>query len=130
MPRISSIFAVTRHCLLSSALIAASVAGSAGAANAATLYDGYWNVSIMTHRGSCDRVTSLSVSIRDGRIDGAGGVLTGSVGSNGALRALLGGGDSRGSASGRLAAAGRGGGSWSGVRSGGSCSGRWSAQKM
>lgn len=115
---------------IAAASIAIALLGAVDAASAATPFDGYWTVSIMTHRGSCDRTTSINVSIRDGRIDGAGGVLTGSVGSNGALRAMLGGGDSRGSASGRLGAAGRGGGSWSGVRSAGPCSGKWSAQKM
>ncbi len=130
MPRISSIFAIARYCLMSSAVIAAGAVGSVGFANAATPYDGYWTVSIMTHRGTCDRVTSVSVNIRDGRLDGANGALAGSVAGNGALRAVMGGGDSRGNASGRLAAAGRGGGSWSGVRSSGPCSGKWSAQRM
>lgn len=107
----------------------AAVIASGGLARADTLYDGYWNVSIVTLRGACDRSASVSVSIRDGRIDGANGALVGSVGRNGALRAMIGGGDSRASASGRLAGAG-GGGGWSGIRNGGPCSGRWSAQKM
>ena len=119
---------VLRHCLIP-LTVASALAASIGFANAASLYDGYWSVSIHTLRGACDPSFSVSVNIRDGRLDGANGALAGSVGRSGTLSAMIGGGETRAHASGRLAAT-TGGGRWTGVRRGGPCSGRWVAQRV
>lgn len=99
-----------------------------GAASAGMPFDGFWKVSIETQSGTCDRALNLSVSIVEGRLDGANGALLGTVNSKGGLNALIGGGDRRATASGRLAG-NSGSGRWSGIATGAACSGRWTAQR-
>jgi hypothetical protein len=109
------------------ALAALSVAAP-GKARAAMPFDGYWNVSIMTTSGTCDRSYNFAVSIVDGRLNGGNGALLGTVSTKGGVNAMLGGGDRTGSASGKLAG-NSGSGRWSGNATGASCSGRWIAQR-
>ena len=110
------------------AALAALAVMAPGKARAAMPFDGYWNVSIMTMSGTCDRSYNFAVSIRDGRLDGGNGALLGTVNTKGGLNAMLGGGDRRGQASGKLAG-NSGSGRWSGNATGASCSGRWTAQR-
>jgi hypothetical protein len=110
------------------AALAALAVMAPGKAQAAMPFDGYWNVSIMTLSGTCDRSYNFNVSIRDGRLDGGNGALLGTVNNKGGLNAMLGGGDRRGTASGKLAG-NAGSGRWSGNATGASCSGRWTAQR-
>jgi len=110
------------------AALAALTVAAPGKARAAMPFDGSWNVQIQTLSGTCDRSHSLMVSIVDGRLDGANGVLLGTVNTNGGVSAMIGGGERRGSASGKLAG-NAGSGRWSGVSNGSPCSGSWSAHR-
>jgi hypothetical protein len=110
------------------AAFAALAALAPGKARAAMPFDGNWTVSIITQSGSCDRSLSFPVSIVDGRLDGANGALLGTVTPKGGVNVMLGGGDRRGSASGRLAG-NAGSGRWSGNATGASCSGSWTARR-
>ena len=103
-------------------------APSHAAGHAANLYDGYWNVSIVTQAGSCDPTYSVAVQIADGRLNGANGALIGFVNANGAVSVQMGGGERRGTASGRLKGT-TGSGRWSGTAAGASCRGRWTATR-
>jgi hypothetical protein len=108
-------------------LIAGSIVLSAPG-RAANIYDGYWNVSITTAAGPCDRSYSVAVQIADGRLNGANGAVIGLVSANGAVSAQMGGGERRGTASGRLKG-NIGSGRWSGTANGSSCHGRWVASR-
>ncbi len=110
------------------AVLALLAAATPSKTFAATPFDGYWNVSIMTQSGACDRSYNFAVSIVDGRLDGADGALLGTVNGKGGVNVLMGGGDRRGSASGRLAG-NSGSGRWSGSATGSACSGRWTARR-
>jgi hypothetical protein len=110
------------------AALALAAALTPGKALAAMPFDGSWTVSIMTQSGSCDRANNFTVSIVDGRLDGANGALLGTVNSKGGVSVLMGGGDRRGTASGRLAG-NAGSGRWSGNATGASCSGQWTARR-
>jgi hypothetical protein len=110
------------------AALALLAAMTPGKTFAATPFDGYWNVSIMTQSGACDRSYNFAVSIVDGRLDGANGALLGTVNNKGGVNVLMGGGERRGTASGRLTG-NSGSGRWSGSATGASCSGRWTAQR-
>ena len=96
--------------------------------HAANVYDGYWNVSIVTQAGSCDPTYSVAVQVADGRLNGANGALIGFVSANGAVSVQMGGGERRGTASGRLKGT-TGSGRWSGTAAGASCRGRWTATR-
>ena len=115
-----------RHFWLAAA--AALALTTPGPARAAMPFDGSWKVSIETLSGSCDRSYNFNVSIVDGRLDAANGALLGTVNPKGGVNALIGGGDRRASASGKLAGA-TGSGRWTGVSKGAPCSGRWIAQR-
>ena len=67
------------------AALALLAAMTPGKTFAATPFDGYWNVSIMTQSGACDRSYNFAVSIVDGRLDGANGALLGTVNSKGGV---------------------------------------------
>ena len=107
------------------------IAGSilvAAPGRAANSYDGYWNVSITTAAGPCDPTYSVAVQIADGRLNGANGAVIGLVSAKFAVSAQMGGGERRGTASGRLKG-NIGSGRWSGKASGSSCHGRWTASR-
>lgn len=110
------------------AALALAAALTPGKVLAAMPFDGSWTVSIMTQSGSCDRAYNFAVNIVDGRLDGANGALLGTVTSKGGINVLMGGGDRRGTASGKLAG-NAGSGRWSGNATGASCSGQWTARR-
>ena len=111
------------------AVVAIAAATAADAAYARTSFDGPWNVQIMTQRGACDSGSSFGVQIRDGAVFGYGGVdVRGRVAGNGAVQVRVSSGDQSASGSGRLSAT-SGGGTWRGVGSRGTCSGRWFASR-
>jgi hypothetical protein len=111
------------------AVVAIAAATAADAAYARTSFDGPWNVQIMTQRGACDSGSSFGVQIRDGAVFGYGGFdVRGRVAGNGAVQVRVSSGDQSASGSGRLSAT-SGGGTWRGVGSRGTCSGRWFASR-
>ena len=110
------------------ALAALAVTAPPTTARAAMPFDGSWRVSIQTLSGSCDPVYNFNVSIVDGRLDAANGALLGTVNTKGGVSAVIGGGDRRASASGKLAGS-AGSGRWNGVSKGAPCSGRWTASR-
>lgn len=92
-------------------------------------YDGYWNVLIITDRGTCDRTYSFSVQIAAGRVlSGGMAEVTGSVGRSGGVSVRVSSGGSYANGSGRLLSA-VGSGRWSGRGTAGFCSGRWQARR-
>ena len=110
------------------AALALALALAPGKVSAAMPFDGSWSVSITTQSGSCDRAYNFAVSIIDGRLDGANGALLGTVNNKGGLNVMMGGGDRRGTASGKLSG-NAGSGRWSGNATGASCSGQWTARR-
>jgi|SRR6188474_2804014 len=119
-----------RHFWLAAAgaALAALALTTPGPARAAMPFDGSWKVSIETLSGSCDRSYNFNVSIVDGRLDAANGALLGTVNPKGGVSAIIGGGDRRASANGKLAGS-AGSGRWTGVQKGAPCSGRWTAHR-
>ncbi|WP_196238930.1 MULTISPECIES: hypothetical protein [Bradyrhizobium] len=101
----------------------------ATAAEASTTYDGPWNLTFVTQRGSCDPTYNFSVHINDGVVTHPNLVkFSGHVGRSGAVRASVTVHDKYASGSGRLTQdTGRG--TWSGHAAGGRCSGYWTAQR-
>lgn len=97
---------------------------------AATPYDGYWSVVIVTHRGACEPAYRSAVSIVNGYVRGGDGIANvyGRVSRNGRVSVVVTSGTQNARGSGRLGR-GRGAGVWSGRGSVGYCSGRWSAQR-
>jgi hypothetical protein len=111
------------------ATVAIVAASATDTARARTSFDGGWTVQIMTQRGACDPNSSFGVEIRDANVHGAGGVpVRGRVAGNGAVSVSVASGDQSANGSGRLSAS-SGGGTWHGVGSRGTCSGRWSASR-
>jgi hypothetical protein len=112
------------------ALIAFSLAGALGAAAPATAtpnYDGLWSVTIMTQKGNCDAAYRYPVRISNGAVQNDGPSLinvSGKVGGNGAVTVLVSAGDKSANGTGKLS--GKVGG---GVWAGGSCAGRWEAER-
>jgi len=95
----------------------------------ARAYDGYWNISIVTQRGICDRSYQFQVQIANGYVSFQGPAsVTGHVSSRGGVRVSLWAGDKRASGSGRLSrTSGRG--RWAGHSSSSRCSGYWIARR-
>jgi hypothetical protein len=92
-------------------------------------YDGWWNISIVTQRGVCDRSYQFQVQIAGGYVTFQGPAsITGRVSSRGGVSVSVWAGDKRASGSGRLSGtSGRG--HWAGHSSTGRCSGYWVAQR-
>jgi hypothetical protein len=111
------------------ATVAIVAASATDTARARTSFDGGWTVQIMTQRGACDPSSSFGVEIRDANVYGSGGMpVRGRVAGNGAVSVSVASGEQRANGSGRLSAS-SGGGTWHGVGSRGTCSGRWSASR-
>jgi len=90
-------------------------------------YDGVWSVSIVTKKGDCIASYRYPMRIANGILANGGAIaidVSGKVAANGAVTVRLSHGDTRATASGRLAG-NAGGGSWSGA----SCSGSWTAER-
>jgi len=109
---------------LASAL-AVAAAGVATPATAETLYDGVWEVTIVTKAGSCEPATHSTLTITDGRISGPGADVTGSIGHAGLVRVTIRGAYANGQISGNS-----GSGKWNGASAGVPCSGRWEASRQ
>jgi hypothetical protein len=110
--RISSIIALL-YCLTASSI-----------AEATTLYDGVWNVTIQTRAGSCDPAASFALSVANGKISGPANV-SGTVGQSGNVRVSIGAAYASGQLGGNA-----GSGKWNGASGGVPCSGRWEASKQ
>lgn len=113
------------------ALLVATAAafGSAGAASAASAFDGQWSVVIQTTRGACDQAIRVGLSIVNGYVTYGGGSAEarGRVARNGGVRVRVSSGSSYADGHGRLSRS-FGSGTWRGVGSG-VCSGRWYAER-
>lgn len=118
--------------ILTAAALAAAVA-LPGAADAKTVrgstYDGVWNVTFATTRGTCSSGYSVPFTVTGSRVRSAGGGrVSGSVNRGGAVAVQVSVGASHASGGGRLAGtSGRG--SWRGVIQGDACSGTWQATR-
>ena len=111
-------------------LLGSAIAGAPPAAVAAT-QDGNWSVLIITEKGDCDRGYRYDVRIANGHVSYQGDApvnLAGTVASNGAISVSIKAGEKGASGTGRLSAS-SGTGTWRGVRSSGSCAGRWEAER-
>ena len=98
-------------------------------AGAGTLYDGSWNLSIVTQRGACDPNYSFQVQVTNGIVSHPNLVrLRGRVSSGGLARVSVSVMDKHASGSGKLSrTSGRG--RWSGYSGADRCSGYWIAQR-
>jgi hypothetical protein len=105
-------------------LVLSAAAMFAAPAIAAMPYDGLWNVTVVTRAGSCQPTTNYPLVVADGKVSGAAD-LSGSVGANGAVRALLRGAFANGQLSGNA-----GSGRWNSASAGMPCSGRWMATRQ
>jgi hypothetical protein len=99
---------------------------TASPAAAAAPFDGSWNVTIVTQRGTCDSGASLPIRVSNGAIASDLSVVkvSGQVTDNGTLNVNVGDGLKRASGIGRLSET-----SGSGTWKGGPCSGTWTAAK-
>lgn len=102
----------------------------APSAVAASPYDGYWSVVIVTTRGACERAYRSAVTISNGVVSGGDGLaqVYGRVNRRGRVSVVVSSGAQSARGSGRLGRS-TGGGSWSGAGTSGRCSGRWSASR-
>lgn len=107
-----------------------SIVSLAPDASAATPYDGYWSVVIVTTRGACERAYRSAVTISNGVVSGGDGLaqVYGRVNRRGSVSVMVRSGAQSARGSGRLGRS-RGGGRWSGVGTQGRCSGSWSASR-
>lgn len=104
---------------------------SAGAASAATPYDGSWTVLIMTQSGNCDAAYRYPLKIQNGAVLYGGQndfKVSGKVSGGGAVNVSISRGEQKASGSGKLTANG-GSGSWSGGSASSKCAGRWQAER-
>ena len=105
-----------------------AVSTSIGAANAATVYDGRWSLTISTTRGACDTY-NFPVEIVNGNVSFPGLVRAhGRVAKGGAVRVSVAVPGKSAAGSGRLTAM-NGSGRWTGKSGEDRCSGTWTAQK-
>ena len=88
-------------------------------------YDGIWNVTIMTHSGSCEPSATSMVTVTEGKISGAGASVSGSIGREGLVRVSINGAYANGQLNGNA-----GSGKWNGASAGIPCSGRWQATRQ
>jgi hypothetical protein len=119
--------------VVSLALALSSIPAFGPQAEARTVYDGAWSVTIVTNQGACDRAYRYGVHIQDGNViyDGAGGLIQmqGRVTPKGAVRVVVQAGSQWADGSGRLTKA-TGSGVWKGQGMSGSCTGIWQAQRV
>jgi hypothetical protein len=120
---------MTRFAMIGVAAVALA-ATAVPEAVAATPYDGYWSVVIVTQRGACEPAYRSAVSIANGYVRGNDGIanIYGRVSRSGRVNVVVTSGTQSARGSGRLGR-GTGAGVWSGRGSAGYCSGRWSAQR-
>ena len=120
--------------ILAAAALLATTAALPGAADAKMVraggsYDGVWNVTFATTRGTCSSGYSVPFTVAGRRVSSAGGGrVSGSVNRGGAVAVQVSVGASHASGGGRLAGA-TGAGSWRGIIQGDNCSGTWHATR-
>jgi hypothetical protein len=120
--------------ILAAAAFVATTAALPGAADAKMVraggsYDGVWNVTFATTRGTCSSGYSVPFTVAGRRVSSAGGGrVSGSVNRGGAVAVQVSVGASHASGGGRLAGA-TGAGSWRGIIQGDNCSGTWHATR-
>lgn len=119
---------MVRFGLIGAAML--SVVSFAPDASAATPYDGYWSVVIVTQRGACERAYRSAVTISNGVVSGGDGLaqVYGRVNRRGSVSVVVQSGTQSARGNGRLGP-NSGGGSWAGAGTSGRCSGRWSASR-
>jgi hypothetical protein len=110
-------------------LVALCCSALSPAATAGTAYDGSWNLTFVTQRGSCDPTYEFTVNITEGIVTHPNLLKFRSyVANSGAARASVTVGEKYASGSGRLNhASGRG--TWSGRSGTARCAGYWIAQR-
>jgi hypothetical protein len=95
----------------------------------ARAYDGFWSISIVTQRGTCDRTYQFQVQIARGYVTFQGPAsISGRVSSSGQVRVSVWAGDKHAYGSGKLSR-GQGRGRWAGRSRTGHCSGYWTARR-
>ena len=115
--------------LLAAAALAALAAPGIAEARAPGAYDGVWNVTFATTRGTCSSGYSVPFTVTGSRVTSAGGGrVSGSVNRAGGVAVQVKVGASYASGGGRLAR-NAGAGSWKGIISGDACSGTWQATR-
>ncbi len=124
---------MVKHAPIAAALLAAALPFAAPALAEPAGFNGTWSVQLVTEAGSCDRQSSYTIAVEDGRIryvpSGNEGRISvsGQVGEGGnvsiGVRQGLGSAD----ASGQLRGSGSGSGTWKVAMLG--CTGRWTAQR-
>ena len=121
----------SRLIVAATALAAFAVPGAADArmARAPGAYDGVWNVTFATTRGTCSSGYSVPFTVTGSRVSSAGGGrVSGSVNRSGGVAVQVSVGASHASGGGRLAG-NSGAGSWRGIISGDNCAGTWQATR-
>jgi hypothetical protein len=99
-------------------------------ANASTVYDGQWSLTIKTEKGACDSSYHFTVDITNGNVTHPNLVrLRGHVVKGGSVRVVVAAAGKSASGSGRLNRK-SGGGRWTGHSGSDRCSGSWSAEKF
>ena len=117
--------------ILAAAALVATVAlpGAADARMVGRSYDGVWNVTFATTRGTCSSGYSVPFTVTGSRVTSAGGGrVSGSVNRAGAVAVQVSVGASHAAGGGRLAGT-SGAGSWRGIIQGDNCSGTWQATR-
>ena len=120
--------------ILAAAALLATTAALPGAADAKMVraggsYDGVWNVTFATTRGTCSSGYSVPFTVVGTRVTSAGGGrVSGSVNRGGGVSVQVSVGASHASGGGRLAGY-SGAGSWRGIIQGDYCSGTWQASR-
>ena len=115
--------------LLAAAALAALAAPGIAEARAPGAYDGVWNVTFATTRGTCSSGYSVPFTVVGTRVTSAGGGrVSGSVSRGGGVAVQVSVGSSRASGGGRLAGM-SGAGSWNGIIQGDRCAGTWQASR-
>jgi hypothetical protein len=115
--------------LLFFATIAGFLFALSSLAQARSAYDGSWDLTFVTQRGSCDPTYNFTVNIADGVVTHPNLVrFRGNVARSGAVRASVTVQDKFASGTGRLTStSGRG--SWSGYSGSSRCSGYWTGRR-
>jgi hypothetical protein len=113
---------------------AALLLAGGGLAPAKSVFDGHWNVTIITETGTCDPAYRYPIQILDGTVtynlqEGSGVVdIVGKVEPNGQVKVVVRKGDQHADGTGRLSQ-NDGSGTWAGKSAQIACAGRWEAAR-
>ncbi len=121
---------MTRASLFAGLVLGSAMLVNPGVATA-EVFDGAWNVLIVTESGTCDRGFRYDVKVGNGRVAYAGNAsidLSGTVAANGAVKVNISKGDQSAAGTGKLSAT-TGAGTWRGRGSAGECQGIWQAER-